>query len=75
MTLLACGARIGPAGTYRGKPLSCMEGDVMSDEERKTFEEGEEGPEREETLQDLDVAQEDAEDVKGGMQDYEKKGH
>jgi len=45
----------------------------MSDEQRKTVEEGEEAPEREETMRDLDVAEED-EDVKGGMQDYEKKG-
>ena len=46
----------------------------MSDEQRKTVEEGEEAPEREETMRDLDVAEEDAKDVKGGMQDYEKKG-
>ena len=41
----------------------------MSDQERKTFEESEEQPAGEETIPDLDVADEDAEAVKGGVQD------
>ena len=45
----------------------------MSDQEPKTFEEGEEQPAGEDTIRDLDVADEDAEAVKGGIQDPEDK--
>jgi hypothetical protein len=45
----------------------------MSEQERKTFEEGDEQPAREETIRDLDVPEESADAVKGGVQDPENK--
>jgi hypothetical protein len=38
----------------------------MSDQEQKTFEEGEDQPKTEEPIRDLEPSEDDAEDVKGG---------
>ena len=45
----------------------------MSDQEQKTFEEGEEQPKTEEAIRDLEPSEEDAEGVKGGIQDSEDR--
>lgn len=39
----------------------------MSDQEQKTFDEGEEQPKTEEAIRDLEPSEEDSEDVKGGI--------
>jgi hypothetical protein len=56
-----------------GKPPSRTEGDEMSDQEQKTFDEGEEQPKTEEAIRDLEPSEEEAEDVKGGIQDSEDR--
>jgi hypothetical protein len=45
----------------------------MSDQERREVDEAEQEPEGEETISDLDVSEEDAEAVKGGIQDSEDR--
>jgi hypothetical protein len=49
-------------GIYTSKTFSPPKGATVSDEERTA----EEGTEHEETIQDLDVSEDAAEDVKGG---------
>jgi len=45
----------------------------MSEQEQKRFDEGDEQPKTEETIRDLEPPKEEAEDVKGGIQDSEDR--
>jgi hypothetical protein len=54
-----------------GNPLSRTEGDQMSDQERETVDEAEDQPAGEEPISDLKLPEEEAEAVKGGVQDPE----
>jgi hypothetical protein len=72
LTLVSWGERIDVDGMPGGQTHQPHGRSEMSDQERRT-DEAEEEPEGKETISDLEISKQDAETVKGGIQDSEDR--